>query len=80
MYRIADSDVTISFSWNSALTALEDSSICFPEDRIRIHGFREFDGASDLKGDLYGKLRFINPIHRTYRIIVYSELGLYHNI
>ncbi|XP_033131410.1 replication protein A 70 kDa DNA-binding subunit E-like [Brassica rapa] len=63
VYRIADSDVTISFSWNSALTALEDSSICFPEDRIRIHGFREFDGASDLKGDLYdyiGHIKLVN--------------------
>ncbi|KAH0938439.1 hypothetical protein HID58_005900 [Brassica napus] len=34
IYRVADPDVTISFSWNSALTALEDSSIRFPEDRI----------------------------------------------
>ena len=55
IYRVADPDVTISFSWNSALTALKDSSISFPEDRIRIHGFREFDAASDLRGDLYGK-------------------------
>ena len=55
IYRVADPDVTISFSWNSALSALEDSSIRFPEDRIRIHGFREFDAASDLRGDLYGK-------------------------
>ncbi|KAF3609114.1 hypothetical protein DY000_02045426 [Brassica cretica] len=63
IYRVADSGVTISFSWNSALTALEDSSIHFPDDRIRIHGFREFDGASDMKGDLYdyiGHIKLVN--------------------
>uniref|UniRef100_A0A0D3CAI5 Replication factor A C-terminal domain-containing protein n=1 Tax=Brassica oleracea var. oleracea TaxID=109376 RepID=A0A0D3CAI5_BRAOL len=63
VYRVADSDVTISFSWNSALTTLGDSSIHFPDDRIRIHGFREFDGASDMKGDLYdyiGHIKLVN--------------------
>ncbi|CAN6894165.1 unnamed protein product [Brassica oleracea] len=63
IYRVADPDVTISFSWNSALSALEDSSIRFPEDRIRIHGFREFDAASDLRGDLYdyiGHIKLVN--------------------
>ncbi|KAF3497752.1 hypothetical protein DY000_02054313 [Brassica cretica] len=63
IYRVADPDVTISFTWNSALTALKDSSIRFPEDRIRIHGFREFDAASDLRGDLYdyiGHIKLVN--------------------
>ncbi|KAF2597208.1 hypothetical protein F2Q68_00008616 [Brassica cretica] len=54
IYRVAEPNVTISFSWNSALSVLEDSSIRFPEDRFRIHGFREFDAASDLRGDLSG--------------------------
>nr|VDC92200.1 unnamed protein product [Brassica oleracea] len=58
IYRVAEPSVTISFSWNSALSVLEDSSICFPDDRFRIHGFREFDAASDLRGDLYGKIMF----------------------
>ncbi|KAF2559508.1 hypothetical protein F2Q68_00013467 [Brassica cretica] len=66
VYRVADSDVTISFSWNSALTALEDSSIHFPDDRIRIHGFREFDGASDMKGDLYGKITTVDEAKKFY--------------
>ncbi|KAF2566487.1 hypothetical protein F2Q70_00025764 [Brassica cretica] len=50
IYRVAEPSVTISFSWNSALSVLEDSSIHFPADRFRIHGFREFDAASDLSG------------------------------
>uniref|UniRef100_A0A0D3BHY5 DUF223 domain-containing protein n=1 Tax=Brassica oleracea var. oleracea TaxID=109376 RepID=A0A0D3BHY5_BRAOL len=54
IYRVAEPSVTISFSWNSVLSVLEDSSICFPEDRFRIHGYREFEAASDLRGDLYG--------------------------
>ncbi|CAF1786099.1 unnamed protein product [Brassica napus] len=55
IYRVAEPSVTISFSWNYVLSVLEDSSIRFPEDRFRIHGFREFEAASDLRGDLYGK-------------------------
>ncbi|CAN7077606.1 unnamed protein product [Brassica oleracea var. botrytis] len=55
IYRVAEPSVTISFSWNSVL---EDSSIRFPEDRFRIHGYREFEAASDLRGDLYGKIMF----------------------
>ncbi|WZZ57760.1 hypothetical protein YC2023_057867 [Brassica napus] len=55
IYRVAEPDVTISFSWNSVLYNLEDSSINFPEDRFRIHGYREFEAASDQRGDLYGK-------------------------
>ncbi|WZZ91448.1 hypothetical protein YC2023_120027 [Brassica napus] len=54
IYRVAEPSVTISFSWNYVLSVLEDSSIRFPEDRFRIHGFREFEAASDLRGDLYG--------------------------
>ncbi|CAN6816282.1 unnamed protein product [Brassica oleracea] len=54
IYRVAEPSVTISFSWNYVLSVLEDSSICFPEDRFRIHGYREFEAASDLRGDLYG--------------------------
>ncbi|CAF1932692.1 unnamed protein product [Brassica napus] len=63
IYRVAEPDVTISFSWNSALSVLEDSSIRFPEDRFRIHGFREFDAASDLRGDLsdyIGHIKLVN--------------------
>lgn len=55
-YRVADPEVTISFSWNSVLSELVDSSICFPADRFQIHGFEEFDAACDMKGPLYGNL------------------------
>ncbi|CAN6840607.1 unnamed protein product [Brassica oleracea] len=48
IYRVAEPSVTISFSWNSVLSVLEDSSIRFHEDRFRIHGYREFEAASDL--------------------------------
>ncbi|KAL0759831.1 hypothetical protein Bca101_075981 [Brassica carinata] len=47
IYRVAEPSVTISFSWNSVLSVLEDSSIRFHEDRFRIHGYREFEAASD---------------------------------
>ncbi|XP_013632499.1 PREDICTED: uncharacterized protein LOC106337956 [Brassica oleracea var. oleracea] len=40
IYRVAESSVTISFSWNSVLSGLEDSLISFPVDRFRIHGQR----------------------------------------
>ncbi|XP_048624109.1 uncharacterized protein LOC106404337 [Brassica napus] len=63
IYRVAEPDVTISFSWNSVLYNLEDSSINFPEDRFRIHGYREFEAASDQRGDLYdyiGNIKLVN--------------------
>ncbi|KAG2274076.1 hypothetical protein Bca52824_056631 [Brassica carinata] len=63
IYRVAEPSVTISFSWNYVLSVLEDSSIRFPEDRFRIHGFREFEAASDLRGDLYdyiGHIKLVN--------------------
>ncbi|CAG7895889.1 unnamed protein product, partial [Brassica rapa] len=63
IYRVADLDVTISFSWNSVLADLEDSSINFPEDRFRFHGYREFEAASDQRGDLYdyvGHIKLVN--------------------
>ncbi|WZY80608.1 hypothetical protein YC2023_026992 [Brassica napus] len=55
IYRVAESSVTICFSSNSVLSGLEDSSISFPVDRFRIHGHKEFEAGSDLRGDLYGK-------------------------
>ncbi|CAN6996457.1 unnamed protein product [Brassica oleracea var. botrytis] len=63
IYRVAEPDVTISFSWNSVLSVPEDSSIRFPEDQFRIHGVREFDAASELRGDLYdyiGHIKLVN--------------------
>ncbi|XP_048599558.1 uncharacterized protein LOC125579761 [Brassica napus] len=63
IYRVAEPDVTISFSWNSVLSDLEDSSIHFPDDRFQIHGYREFEAASDKRGDLYdyvGHIKLVN--------------------
>ncbi|WZZ28049.1 hypothetical protein YC2023_011450 [Brassica napus] len=56
VYRVADPDVTIAFSWNSVLSVLKDSSIRFPEDRFCFHGYEQFEAACDLRGDLYGKI------------------------
>ncbi|KAL0805915.1 hypothetical protein Bca101_098406 [Brassica carinata] len=40
-----------------------NSSINFPEDRFRIHGYKEFEAASDQRGDLYdyiGHIKLVN--------------------
>ncbi|XP_048593461.1 uncharacterized protein LOC125576941 [Brassica napus] len=63
MYRVAEPSVTITFSSSSVLSDLEDSSVCFPEDRFRFHGYEEFDAACDLRGDLYdyvGHIKLVN--------------------
>ncbi|CAN7126290.1 unnamed protein product [Brassica rapa subsp. narinosa] len=63
IYRVAESSVTICFSSNSVLSGLEDSSISFPVDRFRIHGHKEFEAGSDLRGDLYdyiGHIKLVN--------------------
>ncbi|CAN7022322.1 unnamed protein product [Brassica rapa subsp. trilocularis] len=53
VYRVAEPIVTITFSWTSVLSVFEDSSVRFPEDRFRFHGYEEFEAACDLGGDLY---------------------------
>ncbi|WZZ78508.1 hypothetical protein YC2023_099080 [Brassica napus] len=53
VYRVAEPDVTIAFSWNFVLSVLENSSVPFPEDRFRFYGYEEFEAACDLRGDLY---------------------------
>ncbi|KAF3574676.1 hypothetical protein F2Q69_00060561 [Brassica cretica] len=56
-------DVTISFSWNSVLSVLENCPVQFLEDRFRFYGYEEFESACDLKGDLYdyiGHIKLVN--------------------
>lgn len=55
-FRVAEPEVTISFSWNSVLSVLENSPVPFPEDRFRFYDYEEFEAACDRRGDLYGKL------------------------
>ncbi|CAN6898224.1 unnamed protein product [Brassica oleracea] len=62
VYWVADPDVTIAFSSNSVLSVLKDSSIRFPEDRFRFHGYEQFEAACDLKGDLYVLFLYANYI------------------
>ncbi|KAF3607048.1 hypothetical protein DY000_02046710 [Brassica cretica] len=68
VYRVAEPDVTIAFSWNSVLSPLENSPLPFPEDRFRFYGYEEFEAACDLRGDLYGNL-LSEPM--VYRLIDY---------
>ncbi|CAN7132941.1 unnamed protein product [Brassica rapa subsp. narinosa] len=56
VYRVSDHAVTVSFSWNSELSVLEDSPTPFDEDRFRFHSFEDFQASCDRKGDLYGCL------------------------
>ncbi|KAG2320567.1 hypothetical protein Bca52824_013780 [Brassica carinata] len=53
MYRVSAHAVTVSFSWNSELSVLLDSTTPFDEDRFRFHSHEEFEANCDLKGDLY---------------------------
>ncbi|KAH0880297.1 hypothetical protein HID58_067691 [Brassica napus] len=53
VYRVSDHAVTVSFSWNSELSVLEDSPTPFEEDRFRFHSFEDFQASCDRKGDLY---------------------------
>ncbi|KAL0751454.1 hypothetical protein Bca101_033457 [Brassica carinata] len=59
LYRVAEPSVTITCSSSSVLSDLEDSSVCFPEDRFQFHGYEEFDAACDLRGDLYDKFSLL---------------------
>ncbi|WZZ91256.1 hypothetical protein YC2023_119835 [Brassica napus] len=48
VYRVSDHAVTVSFSWNSELSVLEDSPTPFDEDRFRFHSFEDFQANCDL--------------------------------
>ncbi|KAG2249010.1 hypothetical protein Bca52824_088638 [Brassica carinata] len=63
IYRVAEPSVTINFSWNFVISVLEDSLIRFPEDRFRIYGYKEFEVACDLRGDLYDYVRHIKLVN-----------------
>ncbi|KAF3571208.1 hypothetical protein F2Q69_00060992 [Brassica cretica] len=52
-YRVADHSATVSFTWNSALTFLENPPVLILEDRFRFHSYEEFKVNCDSKGDLY---------------------------
>ena len=54
LYRVAEPSVTLTFTSTSALSVLDNSPVCFPDDRFRFYGYEEFEAACDLKGDLYG--------------------------
>ncbi|KAF2563178.1 hypothetical protein F2Q70_00015075 [Brassica cretica] len=55
VFRVADPDMTMSFTWNSVLSPLENSPVQFPEDRFRFYGHEEFEAACDLRGAVYGE-------------------------
>ncbi|WZZ03369.1 hypothetical protein YC2023_089290 [Brassica napus] len=58
VYRVAELDVTIAFSWNFVLSDLEDCPVQFPEDWFHFYGYEEFEAACDLKGDLYDWIKW----------------------
>ncbi|KAL0773328.1 hypothetical protein Bca101_038479 [Brassica carinata] len=65
IYRVADQNLTISFSNGSVLAPLDDIpvSIYFPTDRFRFHTHEDFQAHRGPKGDLYdvvGYLRLVN--------------------
>ncbi|WZY94250.1 hypothetical protein YC2023_066579 [Brassica napus] len=64
VYRVSDHAVTVSFSWNSELSVLEDSPTPFDEDRFRFHSIEDFQANCDRKGDLYGNLCY--PPHNLF--------------
>ncbi|XP_048638011.1 uncharacterized protein LOC125610150 isoform X2 [Brassica napus] len=52
-YRVADHVATVSFSWNSSLSVLENPPVLIPDDRFRFHSYEEFRANCDSRGDLY---------------------------
>ncbi|CAF1703387.1 unnamed protein product [Brassica napus] len=55
--------VTVSFTWNSSLSVLENPPVLIPEDKFRFHSYEEFKANCDSKGDLYdyvGHMKLVN--------------------
>ncbi|KAJ0261784.1 hypothetical protein HA466_0048370 [Hirschfeldia incana] len=62
-YQVADHKATVSFSWNSELTVLENPPVQIPYDRFRFHGYEEFNANCDSRGALYdyfGHMRLVD--------------------
>ncbi|WZZ59474.1 hypothetical protein YC2023_059581 [Brassica napus] len=55
-YRVTDHSATVTFAWNSDLSALENPLVPIHEDRFKFHSYEEFQANCDRKVDLYGKL------------------------
>ncbi|CAG7891934.1 unnamed protein product [Brassica rapa] len=65
VYRVAEPDVVIAFSWNSILTVCGNGPVQFPVDRFRFYGYEDFEAACDLKGDLHdflGHIKLVNEL------------------
>ncbi|KAL0747194.1 hypothetical protein Bca101_029196 [Brassica carinata] len=63
VYQVSDHAVTVSFSWNSELSELQNITTPFDEDRFRFHSYEVFEANCDLKGDLYdvvGHMKLVN--------------------
>ncbi|CAF1860513.1 unnamed protein product [Brassica napus] len=56
VYRVSDHAVTVSFSWNSELSELQNITTPFDEDRFWFHSYEVFEENRDLKGDLYDEI------------------------
>ncbi|KAH0921014.1 hypothetical protein HID58_021032 [Brassica napus] len=63
-YRVADHVATVSFSWNSSLSVLENPPVLIPDDRFRFHSYEEFRANCDSRGDLYGICIDISVLQR----------------
>ncbi|CAN6826493.1 unnamed protein product [Brassica oleracea] len=66
IFWVADHTATVSFSWNSELSVLQDSPTPFDENSFRFHSYEDFQANCDLKGDFYGKLYYLFWSHLTY--------------
>ncbi|XP_009140849.2 uncharacterized protein LOC103864829 [Brassica rapa] len=62
-YRVADHVATVSFTWNSSLSVLENPPVLIPEDRFRFHSYEEFKANCDSKGDLYDYLGHVKLVN-----------------
>ncbi|CAH8357875.1 unnamed protein product [Eruca vesicaria subsp. sativa] len=63
LYRVVDHEATVSFSWNSQLSVLQNHPVPVEEDRIRLRSVEEFQANCDAKGDLYdylGHMKLVN--------------------
>ncbi|XP_013616991.1 PREDICTED: uncharacterized protein LOC106323403 [Brassica oleracea var. oleracea] len=63
VFRVSYHTATVSFSWNSELSVLQDCHTPFDEDSFRFHSYEEFQANCDLKGDIYdvvGHMKLVN--------------------
>ncbi|KAH0858753.1 hypothetical protein HID58_087014 [Brassica napus] len=72
-YQVTDHSATVTFSWNSELSVIDNPPVAFQEDRFRFYSYEEFQADCDRKINLYdyvGHMKLVDGQAITERMVL----------